>query len=128
MKEKSFRFRESYSQAVKAMNDKQAGKFLKALCDYAFDGKILESNDSTLKSSFTLAKYSLDESKRNSENGRKGGIVCAEIRRKEQLETTIFGSKKGTLCPLDDIIKTMLSIVENEEDEEHPTGRQSVEK
>lgn len=94
MKEKSFKFRESYSNAVRAMNDKQAGRLLKGLCDYAFDGRLLESNDATLKSCFTLIKTSLDQERIDRENGRRGGIVSQELRRKEQEKILFFGGTK----------------------------------
>lgn len=39
MKEKNFKFRQSYAQAVYLMKDKEAGQFLKAICNYVFEKK-----------------------------------------------------------------------------------------
>ena len=49
MKENGFKFKESYANSIKAMNDKQAGKFIKFLCDYVFLGRLPETNDATIK-------------------------------------------------------------------------------
>ena len=54
MKENGFKFKESYANSIKAMNDKQAGKFIKFLCDYVFLGRLPETNDATIKSTFNL--------------------------------------------------------------------------
>jgi len=54
VKEKSFRFRESFSRAIRPMTDKQAGQLIKGLCDYAFEDKAFESSDGMLKSTFAL--------------------------------------------------------------------------
>lgn len=114
MKEKSFKFRESYSNAVRAMNDKQAGRLLKGLCDYAFDGQILESNDATLKSCFTLIKTSLDQEKIDRENGCKGGKLSQELRRKQQEKILFTAGLNDNACSLDGLIKTVLSMSEDE--------------
>lgn len=84
MKEKTFKFRESYGKCIKAMDDKTAGRFAKCLCDYAFEGKLPDSNDMALKSSFTLVKTLLDNEKLDRENGRRGGQISAEMRRADQ--------------------------------------------
>ena len=33
------------ANSIKAMNDKQAGKFIKFLCDYVFLGRLPETNE-----------------------------------------------------------------------------------
>lgn len=78
MKEKYFKFRESYAKAIETMSDKEAGEFVKSLCEYVFEGKVVPTNNKKLRSRFQLAKITLDAEKRNQENGRKGGIKSAE--------------------------------------------------
>lgn len=105
MKEKSFRFRESFGTAIKAMNDKQAGKFVKALCDFAFEGKVIDSNDSTLKSSFSLVRTAIVADKRNQENGRLGGIISAENRRQMQDQIMILTQIIEDNCQMENVVK-----------------------
>lgn len=69
MKERNFKFRKSYAEVIRVMDDKQAGKFIKAISDYVFDGRAYEGNDTAIKSAFTLVKVSLDGDKADRENG-----------------------------------------------------------
>ena len=80
MKEKSFKFRESFGAAVKAMDDKTAGQFIKQLCDYVFEGKAPVGHNSTLRSSFTLVKTVLDAEERDKAYGKMGGLKSAAMR------------------------------------------------
>ena len=63
------------------MDDKQAGRFIKAVSDYVFDGRAYDGNDTAIKSAFTLVKVSLDGDKADRENGRRGGIKSRELRK-----------------------------------------------
>lgn len=89
MKEKYFKFRESYAKAIETMSDKEAGEFVKSLCEYVFEGKVVPTNNKKLRSRFQLAKITLDAEKRNQENGRKGGIKSAEKRKQESSNVEI---------------------------------------
>lgn len=80
MKEKSFKFRESFGAAIKAMDDKTAGQFIKQLCDYVFEGKAPVGHNSTLRSSFTLVKTALDAEERDKAYGKLGGMKSAAKR------------------------------------------------
>ena len=40
MKERNFRFRKSFAEVIRVIDDKQAGKFIKAVCEYVFDGTV----------------------------------------------------------------------------------------
>ena len=60
MKERNFKFRKSYAEVIRVMDDKQAGRFIKAVSDYVFDGRAYDGNDTAIKSAFTLVKVSLD--------------------------------------------------------------------
>ena len=84
MQEKSFKFRESFGVAINAMDDKTAGRFIKNICKYVFDNRIPESNDSTLKSSFTLIRNTLDEEREYKAYGKIGGQKSAEMRKREK--------------------------------------------
>ena len=71
MKERNFKFRKSYAEVIRVMDDKQAGRFIKAVSDYVFDGRAYDGNDTAIKSAFTLVKVSLDGDKADRENGRR---------------------------------------------------------
>ena len=68
MKERNFKFRKSYAEVIRVMDDKQAGRFIKAVSDYVFDGRAYDGNDTAIKSAFTLVKVSLDGDKADREN------------------------------------------------------------
>ena len=53
MKERNFKFRKSFAEVIRVMDDKQAGKFIKAVCDYVFDGRGYDGNDTAIKTAFT---------------------------------------------------------------------------
>lgn len=95
MKEKSFRFRESFSNALSTMDNSQAGELIKRMCHYIFEGEVLQSNDVTVKSSFSLIKTSLDQEIRDIENGRKGGIVTSEKNKVNGLKDNLNLDDKG---------------------------------
>lgn len=128
MKEKSFRFRESYGLSVKAMNDKQAGKFIKLLCGYVFDGKYPESNDSTIRSTFTLVKTALDEERKARENGRRGGLLSAQKRKEKEQRIMVIASAEREDCPVGEILKSVLSSLGEEDEEGDGEADESVAK
>lgn len=82
MKEKNFKFRESFGKLVEQMTDKQAGEFIKAVSRYVFGGKTMESKDEFLKGVFHYVQNVLDTAAQNRENGKIGGAIVAEKRRK----------------------------------------------
>ena len=84
MKERNFKFRKSYAEVIRVMDDKQAGRFIKAVSDYVFDGRAYDGNDTAIKSAFTLVKVSLDGDKADRENGRRGGIKSRELRKAKE--------------------------------------------
>ena len=115
MKEKSFRFRESFGKAIKAMNDKQAGKLLKGLCDYVFEGKSFDNGDITLKSSFALIKMTIDEERRDRENGSRGGKISAEMRKRSAQGILVVSSGSSSGNKTDEIINLVVSRTETKE-------------
>lgn len=78
MKEKNFKFRESFGKLIEQMTDKQAGEFIKAVSGYVFGGKPMESKDEYLKGVFVFVKDALDTEVRDRENGKLGGAIVAE--------------------------------------------------
>ena len=89
MKERNFRFRKSFAEVIRVMDDKQAGKFIKAVCEYVFDGRGYDGNDTAIKSAFTLVKVSLDNEITDRENGRRGGIKSRELRKAKEEQPSV---------------------------------------
>ena len=124
MKERNFKFRKSYAEVIRVMDDKQAGRFIKAVSDYVFDGRAYNGNDTAIKSAFTLVKVSLDNEITDRENGRRGGIKSRELRKAKEeqpcvakvIASGIVASEmlKGTF---DD------NEIQSEEDKESPENR-----
>lgn len=108
MKEKSFRFRESFGRAVRTMTDKQAGKFIKGLCDNVFDNKYFTTKDKSLKSAYIFVKTALESDERDRENGRKGGILSAEKRKSGTLGISVLANIGERNCPMEEILKNVL--------------------
>lgn len=78
MKEKNFKFRETFGALVEKMTDKQAGEFIKAVSGYMFGGKPMESKDEYLKGVFLYVQNILDTEMRDRANGKLGGAIVAE--------------------------------------------------
>lgn len=89
MKEKNFKVNETVFEATKIMDDKTAGRFFKAICDYAFNNKVYAGNDVVIKSNFLLVKRVLDGQAEDKANGKKGAEKSLEIRKKRQEENAI---------------------------------------
>lgn len=68
-----FAFLDSYYKAIKLMNDKDSGEYLKALCGYMFDGKEPKKLKPPVDTYFDLAKTKLELSKVRIISGGKGG-------------------------------------------------------
>lgn len=62
------------------MKNHQAGKLMKAVCNYVFEDKLPECNDRIVKSNFILMKQMLDNEERDRLNGQRGGQKSAELR------------------------------------------------
>lgn len=84
MKEKNFKFKKSYAKVIKDMTDKQAGEFIKGVCEYAFNGKPFQTKDAYLKGAFLFVQRELDVSAMNAANGKKGAEKLAEKRSKQK--------------------------------------------
>ena len=49
MRNKFFKFNENYAKVIKHLDDKQAGQYVKANSDYAFEGKTYAGKDAAVK-------------------------------------------------------------------------------
>lgn len=124
MKERNFKFRKSYAEVIRVMDDKQAGRFIKAVSDYVFDGRAYNGNDTAIKSAFTLVKVSLDNEIIDRENGRRGGIKSRELRKaKEEQPSVARVIASGIVAS--EMLKGMFddNEIQSEEDKESPENR-----
>lgn len=124
MKERNFKFRKSYAEVIRVMDDKQAGRFIKAVSDYVFDGRAYNGNDTAIKSAFTLVKVSLDNEITDRENGRRGGIKSRELRKaKEEQPCVAKVIASGIVAS--EMLKGMFddNEIQSEEDKESPENR-----
>lgn len=56
MQNKFFKFNESYAKAIRNLDDKQTGQYVKAIADYAFENKTYSGKDTVVKTAFELTK------------------------------------------------------------------------
>ena len=73
MRNKFFKFNENYAKVIKHLDDRQAGQYVRAISDYAFEGKTYGGKDTAVKTAFTLTKQMIDDEKFYREKGRLGG-------------------------------------------------------
>lgn len=104
MKEKNFKFKESYAKALKGMSDKQAGQFIKAVCGYAFQNEPFITKDKFLKGTFLYMQRAIDEERTNIKNGKAGGAIRAEQIKAERQSGGVMGGvvisiERGTKTP-----------------------------
>ena len=92
MKNKFFKFSENYAKVIKHLDDKQAGQYVKAISDYAFEGKTYAGKDAAVKTAFTFTKQQIDEDKFYREKGKLGGQKIAERKREMEEESPILKS------------------------------------
>ena len=81
LQSKHFIFYETYYKAMKLMNTRKQGIFVKAICAYMFENEEPKFEDGTMQGYFTLCKRKLDVSKKRKSSGRRGGAqkkkICA---------------------------------------------------
>lgn len=106
MKERNFKFRKSYAEVIRVMDDKQAGRFIKAVSDYVFDGRAYDGNDTAIKSAFTLVKVSLDNEITDRENGRRGGIKSRELRKAKEEQPSV-----ARVVYNDELVRQIIEVV-----------------
>lgn len=84
MRNKFFKFNENYAKVIKHLDDRQAGQYVRAISDYAFEGKTYGGKDTAVKTAFTLTKQMIDDEKFYREKGRLGGQKIAERKRETE--------------------------------------------
>lgn len=98
-----FKIREGYSSVVDMLTYEQAGKLLKGLCAYVFDGTPFESTDRKVQGAFEVIKKSLDNEMRGREIGLKfgriGGLRSQEIFRQKIIENLNKSNDKENDMP-----------------------------
>lgn len=81
LQSKHFTFYETYYKAMKLMNTRKQGIFVKAICGYMFQGTEPQFKDVCLQGYFNLCKRKLDVSKKRKSSGQRGGAqkkkICA---------------------------------------------------
>lgn len=81
LQSKHFTFYKTYYKAMKLMNTRKQGIFVKAICAYMFGNEEPKFQDGTMQGYFTLCKRKLDVSKKRKSSGQRGGAqkkkVCA---------------------------------------------------
>lgn len=81
LQSKHFTFYKTYYKAMKLMNTRKQGIFIKAICAYMFGNEEPKFEDGTMQGYFTLCKRKLDVSKKRKSSGQRGGAqkkkVCA---------------------------------------------------
>lgn len=101
MAERRFYFWESYAKAFALLTDDEAGRFIKACCEYAFGGKGPDFSDSP-KMEFAFGMIcgqlamSVEIGARAAESGRRGGRPPKKSTPKRGAKTTAKSSAKST--------------------------------
>ena len=127
MKERNFRFRKSFAEVIRVMDDKQAGKFIKVVCDYVFDGRGYDGNDTAIKTAFTLVKVTLDAEKADRENGKRGGIKSREIRKSQDQKPSVAKVIAGGIMA-GEMLKSILESQNEQSDEDDEPTENKFEK
>ena len=75
LRSKHFTFYDSYYKAMKLLNDRQCGVFVKAICEYMFSDVAPEFKDKSMQGYFNLCNRKMDLSKQRKTVGKVGGTV-----------------------------------------------------
>ena len=89
LQSKHFTFYETYYKAMKMMNIKKQGIFVKAICAYMFGNEEPKFEDGTMQGYFTLCKRKMDVSKKRKSSGRRGGAQKKKICTASLTEETV---------------------------------------
>ena len=101
MNKKIVKITRDYYHFIKDMTDKQAGEFIKSICERVYEGKPLVTKDSYLKAVYVYVERDLKISAINSLNGKrraaalvkkKGGILPTDV------EVVILADNKGVIA------------------------------
>ena len=115
MRNKFFKFNENYAKVIKHLDDRQAGQYVRAISDYAFEGKTYAGKDTAVKTAFVFTKQQIDEDKFYREKGKLGGQKIAERKRETEEGNPILKSVIETV-----IANELLSGMLDKQDEKLP--------
>lgn len=86
LRAKHFTFYDTYFNAMKLLNDRQCGMFVKAICEYMFGGIMPNFNDKTMQGYFNLCKRKMDISKQRKSIGTSGGNAKKNSKKETEVE------------------------------------------
>lgn len=86
---KHFTFYETYYNAMKLLNVRKRGVFVKAICSYMFGNEEPKFADRTIQGYFNLCKRKMDLSKKRKASGRTGGAQKKQVCVVSPIEDTI---------------------------------------
>lgn len=86
LRAKHFTFYDTYFNAMKLLNDRQCGIFVKAICEYMFGGVMPNFNDKTMQGYFNLCKRKMDISKQRKSVGTSGGNAKKKPKKETEAE------------------------------------------
>lgn len=89
LRTKHFTFYDTYFNAMKLLNDRQCGMFVKAMCEYMFGGVMPDFNDKTMQGYFNLCKRKMDISKQRKAVGTSGGNAKKKPKRETDAERVL---------------------------------------
>ena len=93
LQSRHFTFYETYYNAMKLLNVRKRGIFVKAICAYMFGNEELKFADRTIQGYFNLCKRKMDFSKKRKASGRTGG---AQKKKAEDTAPTPQGIQTDT--------------------------------
>ena len=79
LQSRHFTFYETYYNAMKLLNVRKRGVFVKAICAYMFGNEEPKFADRTIQGYFNLCKRKMDLSKRRKASGRTGGVQKKKV-------------------------------------------------
>lgn len=125
MKENNFKFRESFALAVSAMNNEEAGEFIKGVCEYAFERKKFEPTSPLLYASFALVKKVIDQDVLDREYGKLGARASRRVKAQPPSISVMTEIVKQP-SPLDNLLKSIIERLESEEEFGEEDSEESV--
>ena len=89
LQSRHFTFYETYYKAMKLLNIRKRGIFVKAVCAYMFGNEEPKFSDGTIQGYFNLCKRKMDLSKKRTASGRTGGVQKKKV-------STVFPKESAT--------------------------------
>ena len=79
LQSRHFTFYETYYNAMKLLNVRKRGVFVKAICAYMFGNEEPKFADRTIQGYFNLCRRKMDLSKKRTASGRTGGVQKKKV-------------------------------------------------